>query len=173
MAQAGVGAHRPSISGGRYRDALAAYPSGVTIVTSGSTARAPAGVTVSAFAALSLDPPLVLASLRKSSRTVALIRERRAFAVHVLTAEQAALARRFATDGTDKFAGLAVTWSPSGVPILRDCPHWIECLVEAEHPGGDHIIVVGRVVGAAPGAAPAGVLVYHQRAYRALGERAE
>lgn len=180
MAEQSSGAHRPSISAARYRDALAAYPGGVTIVTSANAARTPAGVTVSAFAALSLEPPLVMVGLSKGSRTMTVIHERGAFAVHVLTAEHAALARRFATDGTDKFAGLAVTWAPSGVPLLRDCPHWIECVVDAEHAGGDHVILVGRVVGVpARPARPAGAsggsnagLVYHQRVYRALGERA-
>jgi flavin reductase (DIM6/NTAB) family NADH-FMN oxidoreductase RutF len=130
-----------------FRDALASLPSPVTIVTSATTSGAPSGATVSAFSSLSLAPPLVLVSLDLTSTTLGAIRERGAFAVHVLGEAHAALAMHFASKALTKFAELPFTLNSRGVPLFRDCALRFECVVSSEFDGGDHAILVGAVEG--------------------------
>ena len=152
-----------------FREALKDFPAGVTIVTSADTAAHPVGATVSAFASLSLDPPLIVVCLKRESTTVAAIRGRGAFAVHILGNDQAPLALRFASDGSPKFADLEHAANASGVPLLGDCPVRLECELSEELPGGDHIILVGLVVNASK-ADPFEPLVYSNRRFLALGD---
>ena len=151
-----------------FREALKDFPAGVTVVTSSDGARIPVGATVSAFASLSLDPPLIVACLKRSSATVAAIRERRSFAVHILGNDQAALALRFASDGSPKFDGLTYGENVSGVPLLGECPVRLECDLSDELPGGDHVILVGLVVNAS-NTETFEPLVYSNRKFLALG----
>lgn len=150
-----------------FKQALMNFPGGVTVITAADAAGRPVGATVSSFASLSLQPPLVVACLRLESRSVQAIRNSGAFAVHILAAGQADLARRFASDAADKFAGLAYEVSDRGVPYLRDCAR-LDCDLEDEYPGGDHSIVIGRVtaVHVVEGFEP---LVYARRGFFALG----
>lgn len=134
-----------AISITEYQEALRAYPAGVTIVTSRNTSGEPVGATVSAFIALSLEPPLVLVSLDRDSRTGAAIVESGAFVVHFVSAATVALARRFATRADDKFEGLRSGTTRSGLPILLDLETRLICTLHAEHSGGDHKIFVGHV----------------------------
>lgn len=151
-----------------FREALKDFPAGVTVVTSADAEDEPVGATVSAFASLSLDPPLIVVCLKRESSTVAAVRDRGAFAVHILGTDQAALALRFASDGSPKFAGLEYAANESGVPLLGDCPVRLECELSNELPGGDHVILVGLVVNASKQDAfeP---LVYANRRFLALG----
>jgi flavin reductase (DIM6/NTAB) family NADH-FMN oxidoreductase RutF len=104
----------------------------------------PAGTTVSAFSSLSLQPRLVMVALDRGSRLLARLRRTRRFGVNILDAAQSELAMLFATKREDKFAG--VEWSDrAGLPYLHGSPGWAECAVESLLPGGDHVIVVGRV----------------------------
>ena len=128
-----------------FKQALANFPGGVTIVTSADAAGNPVGATVSAFTSLSLDPPLVVVCLNKDSRSAVAIVERQALAIHFLHAEQASLARRFATDGADKFDAAEYHINDSGVPCLTNVGIRLECELYALHPGGDHTIVVALV----------------------------
>jgi flavin reductase (DIM6/NTAB) family NADH-FMN oxidoreductase RutF len=134
-----------AISSREYQDALSALPAGVTIVTSRSGAGEPVGATVSAFMALSLEPPLILVSLDRGSRTAAAIADVRAFVVHFVNEATAHLARRFACSGADKFAGLRRGTTKSGVPTLLDCDIRLSCSLHAQHCGGDHLMFVGHV----------------------------
>jgi len=133
----------------RYRHVLGHFCSGVTIVTAMShepEPPGPVGFTCQSFAALSLDPPLVVFSVGRGSRSWPRIEHSGAFCVNILTTEQEALSRVFAISGADKFAG--IDWSPSlvtGSPRLPGSLAWVEGTVEAVHPGGDHHIVIGRV----------------------------
>lgn len=151
-----------------FREALKDFPAGVTIVTSSDAAGQPVGATVSAFASLSLDPPLIVVCLKRESSTAAAVRERRAFAVHILGNDQAQLALRFASDGSPKFAGLDYAENASHVPLLGDCPVRLECDLSDELPGGDHVILVGLVVNASK-ADPFEPLIYSNRRFLALG----
>jgi 3-hydroxy-9,10-secoandrosta-1,3,5(10)-triene-9,17-dione monooxygenase reductase component len=129
---------------GRFRRVLGHFCTGVTIITTISEGR-PTGFACQSFAALSLDPPLVLFCPSKVSATWPRIARSGHFCANVLTAEQRDLARVFGTAGADKFA--EVRWSPSasGAPVLAGVLTWVGCEVEAVHEAGDHHVVVGRV----------------------------
>lgn len=128
----------------RFRRVFGHFCTGVTVVTTVADGR-PAGFACQAFAALSLDPPLVLFCPRASSDTWAAIRRSGLFGVNVLAEDQRELSRRFGTVGADRFADVDWAPSPGGVPVLAGVLAWADCRVEAVHPGGDHDIVIGRV----------------------------
>lgn len=156
-----------TVSADEFRRALGCFPSGVTVVTAQGGNGRPAGVTVSAFSSLSLDPPLVLFCLDKNTAALAAFVEGDGFAVNILADDQAALSRAFASPEADRFAGVRHTTGEGGCPILAGVAAWLECRRVAVHDGGDHYILVGRVerAEAAPGKSP---LVYAQGRYRAL-----
>jgi 3-hydroxy-9,10-secoandrosta-1,3,5(10)-triene-9,17-dione monooxygenase reductase component len=134
------------VSQEHYRATLGHFCSGVTIVTAHGP-DGPAGLTCQSFAALSLDPPLILVCPGKSSSSWPKIEAAGAFCVNVLAEDQEELGRVFAARGADKFSG--VGWRPgafSGAPVLADVLAWIECRLESVHDGGDHVIAVGRVL---------------------------
>ena len=157
-----------AIDAATFREALKDFPAGVTIVTSAGVDGQPVGATVSAFASLSLDPPLVVVCLKRESSTVAAIRARQAFAVHILGNNQAQLALRFASDRSPKFEALDFTANASVVPVLSDCPVRLECVLNDELPGGDHLMLVGLVVDAC-NTDTFEPLVYANRRFLALG----
>jgi flavin reductase (DIM6/NTAB) family NADH-FMN oxidoreductase RutF/DNA-binding MarR family transcriptional regulator len=104
------------------------------------------GLTMNSFASLSLDPPLILWSIGKTSRSYAAFSTARHFAINVLSAKQVAVSRAFTNSAaTDKFAGIA--WSPgrNGAPVLDGAVAVVECERDVLYPGGDHLIIVGRV----------------------------
>ncbi|MGW0517375.1 3-hydroxy-9,10-secoandrosta-1,3,5(10)-triene-9,17-dione monooxygenase reductase subunit [Crossiella sp. NPDC003009] len=125
----------------RFRAVLGHFCTGVVVVT----APGPAGFACQSFAALSLDPPLVLFCAGKESRSLPVIRAAGVFAVNVLAGEQQGLSTVFGRSGPDKFAG--VDWSPaeSGSPLLAGALTWVDCVLRTEHEAGDHVIVVGEV----------------------------
>lgn len=137
-----------------FRDALGAFATGVTIVTTmddGADDGAdgnpmPIGVTASSFNSVSLDPPLVLWSLSKKSLSHPVFCNSGHFAIHILASDQAALANQFARQHTDKWAG--VTWHKGvlGSPLIDDHTAVFECRTRHQYDGGDHVILVGEVV---------------------------
>jgi len=127
-----------------FRAALARYATGVTVVTTAS-ARGPVGMTANSFSSLSLDPPLVLWCPARSSSRFAAFEAARHYAIHVLEAGQLDLCQRFARSG-DNFAGLATGVTPEGQPMLPGCLARFDCSAHATHDGGDHAILVGRVL---------------------------
>jgi flavin reductase (DIM6/NTAB) family NADH-FMN oxidoreductase RutF len=133
----------------------------VSVVTAMAGDR-PHGTTVSAFASLSLNPPMILVSLDKSSELLRHVRRTLIFGLNVLHTDQAALAAGFARKGDDKFNG--ISWMlERGVPRLDGCAAWLACSVERMVAGGDHTVVFGHVVSAAH--APASPLTYYQRRF--------
>lgn len=131
---------------GLFRDALAALPAGVTVVTSADQNGAFVGATVSAFMSLSLDPPLVLVSLAANARTALAAIATGAFAAHIVGVRHKDLAMQFASPGgADKFAGVRHHVNGRGVPVLDDFDISLECSLYAQHPGGDHLILIGLV----------------------------
>ena len=150
-----------------FRQVLARFATGVVIVT-GATPDGPAGLTCQSFSSLSLDPPLVLLSTARSSKTWPRIEATGRFAVNVLGLDQEELSERFAVSGGDKFAGVGWHSGALGNPLLDGAIAHIECDVHALHDGGDHVIVLGRVRALeAPGLDRA-PLVYFRSAYRSL-----
>ncbi|HET7204310.1 MAG TPA: flavin reductase family protein [Steroidobacteraceae bacterium] len=130
----------------KLRRAFGHYATGVTVVTTTTAGGERAGITVNSFSSLSLDPPLVLWSIARTAATFASFREAGAFAVHVLHAGQAHLARQFALRGGDRFAGVSCATGPSGAPLLDDFLACFDCETYATHEGGDHLVIVGRVL---------------------------
>ncbi|MEU7025209.1 flavin reductase family protein [Streptomyces sp. NPDC046275] len=153
---------RAPVDAAEFRRVLGHFASGVTIVTA-LDEDGPTGFACQSFASLSLDPPLVVFMVARTSTTWPRIARAGRFCVNVLGADQAALCRGFAVSGADKFAG--VDWTPApatGAPRLPAAPAWVDCTIAAVHTGGDHLIVVGRVE--ALGATPEGgdPLLFHR-----------
>lgn len=151
-----------------YRAIAGAFPTGITVVTTMDAAGRPRGLTSQAFIALSTDPPLMLVSVDRTSRTLSVLRETRAFVINFLKGGAEELSTLFASKADDKFKD--VPWVPSslahGAPILRDhIVAFAECTVEEIHEVGDHVMFIGRVVG---GKSSDGVpLMYYRRTYAA------
>lgn len=151
-------------TGRRFRTALGRFATGVTVITTLSE-RGPLGITANSFASLSLDPPLVLWSPARASRRFSAFVECSHMAVHVLAAEQAGLAQHFARRAATA-AVPGVSEGIGGVPLLPGVLTRLECTVEAVHPGGDHAIVVGRVLRVAT--RPGRPLVFHEGGFAGL-----
>ncbi|MFC8042145.1 flavin reductase family protein [Nocardia sp. NPDC057353] len=126
-------------------DAMAQYPSGVTIVTATDPDGAPVGFTASSFCSVSVDPPLVLVCLARTANCFPVFAVAESFAVSVLGAEQTELAFRFATKRPDKFAGDDFVTTAAGAVVVRDSPVRLECAVRSRVEAGDHTILVGAV----------------------------
>lgn len=135
----------PHIDPRAFRDALGAFPTGVTVVTASTKDGKPFGVTVNSFSSLSLDPPLVLWSLANHAGTYSAFMEATHFAIHVLTEGQERLCRQFARSGIDRFAGMTLEEGMGGVPLLPDVAALFECRSLYRYWGGDHVIFIGRV----------------------------
>ena len=136
-----------------FRDALGRFATGVTVITTRYQGQ-DVGITANSFAALSLDPALVLWSPGRFSRRFAAFTECTHFAIHVLGADQRDLAQHFVAHAQD-FDLPGVTRGMGDVALLPDTLSRFECQMHARHPGGDHDIVVGQVlrVTTRPGAA--------------------
>lgn len=128
------------------RDALGAFATGVTIVTTRTAQGMDVGVTANSFNSVSLDPPLVLWSLAKSSGSLEAFVRADHFAVHVLASDQEVLSNTFARSGIDKFAGLSIERGNGDLPLLQGCSARFQCSVAYQYEGGDHVILVGRVL---------------------------
>lgn len=149
-----------------FRRTLGQFATGVTAMTTRAPGGAPVGMTVSSFNSLSLDPPLILWSIARSTPSFAYFQVGDTFAVNVLSADQEAVARQLARSSSDKFDGIAARSGLNGVPLIDGCIAYLECSVWARYPGGDHDIIVGRVlrifnIGKAP-------LLFHGGAFRSL-----
>jgi flavin reductase (DIM6/NTAB) family NADH-FMN oxidoreductase RutF len=129
----------------QFRDALAQFATGVTIIA----ARAPhggfVGFTANSFNSVSLDPPLVIWSLARRSRSLGVFEGAERYAVNVLAREQVELARRFSRPHADRFAGVAYRLARAGAPLIEGCAAWLECRHHALHPAGDHMLFIGEV----------------------------
>lgn len=133
------------IGSDEFRRVLGHFATGVTIVTTCDAAAAPAGLTVSAFTSLSLDPPLILVCVDHKAQSYTALRDCGRFAVNVLTTGQEAASRRFASTRLDKFDGIPYHLSDLGLPLLDDALVCLECAKIGAHVEGDHTIFVGRV----------------------------
>lgn len=154
------------------RTAFAAFATGVTVVTVGG--EVPHGMTANSFTSVSLNPPLVLVCVDRQARMHQAVMRAGGFAVCVLAARQEGVARHFASGdrprGLQQFA--SVDWSPgseTGAPLIEDALAWFECARWGSYDGGDHSIIVGRVLSA--GRHDHGPpLVFFDRAFRQLAK---
>ncbi|MGE0384485.1 MAG: flavin reductase [Gammaproteobacteria bacterium] len=129
-----------------FRSALGTFTTGVTIVTTRDQAGSDIGLTANSFNSVSLDPPMVLWSLARSSLSLEAFRNAEYFAVHILAADQQGLSDLFARRGADKFAGLDLKRGEGGVPLIEGCAARFLCRTTFVYEGGDHEIFVGEVV---------------------------
>jgi flavin reductase (DIM6/NTAB) family NADH-FMN oxidoreductase RutF len=137
----------PSIpfDGRALRNTLGRFATGIAVVTAVDPDGHPVGLTVNSFAAVSLDPPLVLWSLANASNNLEAFRRASHHCINILAAGQMDISNRFATWPVDRFAGLS--WRPGlgGAPRLEGCCATFEVKNDIQYPGGDHLIFVSRV----------------------------
>jgi flavin reductase (DIM6/NTAB) family NADH-FMN oxidoreductase RutF len=145
-----------------FREVMADVATPVTVVTS-AVDGVPHGTTVSAFASLSMTPPMVLVALDRSSGLLRVIRKAGSFGINILGRHQARQGLGFARKGgAEKFDG--VSWSlDRALPRLAHAPGWIACEAAQFVEGGDHIVIFGRVLAAE--ALAGGPLTYHARTF--------
>lgn len=129
-----------------FKAAMRHFPTGVTVVTSLRDGE-PRGVTVSAFASVSVDPPLVLICINREARSYLYISASKVFCVNLLAGDQRAIAERFASRlRENQFEGVAYETDVTGAAVLRDAVAHFDCEVAEEHHAGSHSIFIGRVL---------------------------
>ena len=128
-----------------YRRALSCFATGVAVVTTRDDSEK-IGMTISSFNSVSLDPPLVLWSIAKDALSYDKFAHAEHFAVNVLAMHQKDVSSRFARSGADKFEGMDCREGIDGIPILPEYAACFECSLEHCYDGGDHSIIVGRVL---------------------------
>ncbi|MCB8978054.1 MAG: flavin reductase family protein [Ardenticatenaceae bacterium] len=160
-----------SITSEQFREALRHFPAGVTIVTIKAPSQPqPHGLTVSAFASISPEPPLIMVAIDHRALGYELLEEEGAvFAVNILAQDMSELSNRFAwIKDEDRFAvgnwGTAVT----GAPVLQDALAWLDCTIHDRYEAGTHTIYIGKVVASESPRAGAPPLLYWNRGYRYL-----
>ena len=150
------------------RTALGRFATGVTIVTCIDAEGRPVGLTANSFSALSLEPPLVLWSLRRESPNLEAFESATHFVVNVLAESQVDLSRRFAAPIDDRFSDGIWSAGMGGAPVLAGCAAVFECTTQQRLDGGDHRLYIGRVLRLSDlSVAP---LLFHSGHYRMLGE---
>jgi flavin reductase (DIM6/NTAB) family NADH-FMN oxidoreductase RutF len=145
---------------------MASFPSGVAIVTTLDDRGVPRGLTTTAVASVSADPPLLLVCVDLASRTLTALRARGRFVVNFMREGRSDLCLRFASKEEDKFAGVPWRATTDGLPFLHeDALAWAGCEVEHELEIGDHVVFLGRV---REGQGPSGdelPLMYYRRSW--------
>jgi 4-hydroxyphenylacetate 3-hydroxylase, reductase component len=142
---------------------LGNFATGVTVVTAATASGRKVGVTANSFNSVSLDPPLILWSIDKRSNSHEVFEEASHFAVNVLAADQIDLSNNFARPKDDRFAEIEFEPGEGGAPVFADCSARFHCEKFQQVDGGDHWIMIGKVVAFDDfGRSP---LLYHQGAY--------
>lgn len=154
----------------RYRQALGAFATGVTVVTTRAGGDRLAGVTCNSFNSLSLSPPLVLWSLRKDSGSLGAFQDAGHFAVNVLAHDQEAISRTFASRSDDRFAGVDHRPGLAGLPLIEGATSRFQCRLVQQQEAGDHVLFIGEVLDFEH--TPKAALVFHAGAYATTGAAA-
>lgn len=151
------------------RIALGQFATGITVVTTRAGSGSLVGLTVNSFSALSLEPPLILWSLRCSSPSLPVFEEAERFVVNVLAEAQVEVSRRFSSPQADKFEGVPHAENAWGLPLLHGASAWFECRTVSRQIAGDHCLFIAEVERfTLSEAAP---LLFHAGGYFALGSR--
>lgn len=170
--------HAEGVSADEFRAALARLAAGVVLVTARDAEHGPrgedAGMTATAFLSVSLEPPLVLVSVRNDSRMDDLLERQPLWAVSVLAESQRHIAGRFAMKGriSDRLLFEDIAYErgeASGAPLVRGALAALECRTEQRVAAGDHTLVIGRVLTATAPSTESGPLTYFRGKYRRLG----
>ena len=160
----------PAVDAETFKDALASWATGVTVLTTEHEGQV-YGITASSFSTLSMEPLLVLVCIQNGNHLERMVPASQKFAVSVLARDQEAVSNHFAASGRDpgpELDGFETFTDQTGCPILTGAIAHLDCELESVLPGGDHVIAVGRVVGAAsdPDREP---LLYFRRGYHGPG----
>ena len=147
----------------QFRDALAQFATGVTVICARHPDGRYVGFTANSFNSVSLDPPLVLWSLSRRSASLPAFEGSERYSVNVLAADQVDLARRFSRPHADRFEGVSYRLGWAGAPLIDGCVAWIECSHHARHRAGDHVVFIGDVQDCARGQGRG--LVFHEHRY--------
>ena len=135
------------VDSAQFRELCGRFVTGVVVVTASGGEGSPAGMTANSFASVSLDPPLISINIDRATDFHAVITKAAAFAISVLSSDQEAVSRRFASTEPDKFAGVGYHTTDHGLIVLNGVIASIECETVHRFDAGDHTIVVGRVIG--------------------------
>ena len=135
-----------SFDGRDLRNALGRFATGVCVITTADDNQRALGITANSFSSVSLDPPLVLWNLQNNSDVYAPFASPRYFAVNVLASEQQALSTEYSKKGDHVMVAEHYRIGEGGSPVIHDALVSFECELEATHEGGDHLIIVGRVI---------------------------
>jgi flavin reductase (DIM6/NTAB) family NADH-FMN oxidoreductase RutF len=155
-----------------FRDTLASFPTGVTIITTRTAEGQLVGITANSFSSVSLDPPLVLFNLARTARSLSAFTTSQHFAISVLASDQGAISNRFAISAGNKWDGTDYTIARNGCPTISGALASFECERHDQLDGGDHLILVGRVQRFAR-LASGEPLVFSRGSYRVLAPHAE
>lgn len=150
-----------------FRQVLGHFATGVTVITC-MDGDEPVGMSANAFTSVSLDPPLVLFCAGRTSSTWPRIERSGKFAVNILGEHQEDVCRTFATKDADRFAVVEWHLGVGGSPVLHGVLAYLDCEMWATYDGGDHVIVVGRVLDLGI-THDAGPLVFFRGGYGRLG----
>lgn len=145
MSKSTSGAVPPEFDAHHFRNALAQFATGVTVITTRLPDGSFLGLTASSFNSVSLDPPLVLWSLSQNANSLPIFTGNSHYVINILSGDQAALAERFAMRIENRFEGVEFKLSHTGLPILQGVSAWFECHNRSRYPEGDHLIFVGEV----------------------------
>ncbi|CAM3062978.1 alpha/beta fold hydrolase [Paracoccus nototheniae] len=145
------------------RDAFGCFMTGVTVVTTLDRDGKPLGFTANSFSSVSLDPPMVLVSIARTSRNSAHFQSAAGFAVNILSETQKDISATFARPGEDRFATIGWAPGPCGAPVIEGVSAWFDCAMAQVVEAGDHAILIGRVEAFAASKEPG--LGYYRGAY--------
>ena len=157
-----------------FRNALGAFATGVTVITSRGDAEDAYGMTANAFSSLSLDPPLVLVCVISGTTGAEMIERNGSFAVNILAAHQEPISRYFSwrdrPRGGASFEEIPHHAAVTGCPLLKGAAAYLDCRLYETHEAGDHVIFIGevRAIGIDDTAKP---LVFHGGAYRRVADQ--
>ena len=135
-----------AVSNADFRKVLGHFATGITVVTATLPDGKRFGFTVNAFSSVSLNPPLVLVCVVNGGEAEASMKAATHFAVNILADDQENHSRQFSSRVPDRYEGVQCRASASGAPLLEGCIGYLECRKSAEHPAGDHTIVIGEVL---------------------------
>ena len=152
-----------------FRTCLGQFATGVTVVTCSAADGHACGITANSFSSVSLEPPLILWNIAKSSHSLDAYLQAKDFAIHILSVDQLALSVQFARSDHTMFNGVRYDRSAANVPILPDCLAVFECSTHQIHDCGDHYIIVGKVDRF--GWDKSQPLLFHRGRYRKLGDK--
>ncbi|GFZ77499.1 flavin reductase [Rickettsiales bacterium] len=153
-----------------FKECLSKFATGVVVVTTVDRSGAMWGITINSFNSVSLRPPLILFSIEKKASRYNKFIEHDRFIVNILSEKQADLSSLFAARNPDPWHRVPYSVNNLGVPILQGILSYLDCEIEHLYEGGDHKIIVGRVI-VAKKVSDAHPLLYFNRLYYELGKQ--